>query len=36
VLVVDRVVLIVVIRVVGKVVFRTDAGVVKGGFAIPT
>jgi len=36
VLVVDRVVLVVVVRVVGEVVLRADEGVVERGFAVPT
>jgi len=35
VLVVDRVVLVVVIRVVGEVVFWADESIVEGGFAVP-
>jgi len=34
-LVIDRVVLVVVIRVVGEVVFRTHKSVVERGFAVP-
>jgi len=36
VLMVDRVVLVVVIRIVGEVVFRAGESIVEGGFAIPT
>jgi len=36
VLVVDRVVLVIVIRVVREVEFRADESVVDGGFAVPT
>jgi len=34
--VLDRVVLVVVVKVIGEVVFRADKSIMEGGFAVPT